>query len=396
MTPPPDYLDPSMVIKTEGMEKLLGTAESYFSTMPDPSHLFAKPYASIEEAPEILVSLGQLLACFKPLPDQVVLDFGAGSCWTSRALAQLGVEVIACDASETALRFGRQLFERFPVVGDQPSPTFLHFDGYKLDIGDESVDAVCCFDAFHHVPNPEEVLTEFFRILRPGGVAAFSEVGEHHSHTLVAQREMRSWGVLENDIVLCELWPAMERIGFESIQVNVFSTASCLLPLASFEDFVAGGGAASSAYLETTRRSLADRRMFVIRKPGQLPIDSRQTDGLDGTLSLASVATRLEGDDWKVSGTLEAENIGEAAWRPSGARVGGVSVGIRIPGAALVDVGRIPVGDGDPTPPGDKREISFDISLQASSFGDSDVLELALVSDGVTWFGPALTVRLRG
>ena len=39
----------------------------------------------------------------------------------------------------------------------------LPFDGHRLELDDESVDRVACNDAFHHVPNPGEVLAEFAR-----------------------------------------------------------------------------------------------------------------------------------------------------------------------------------------------------------------------------------------
>jgi 2-polyprenyl-3-methyl-5-hydroxy-6-metoxy-1,4-benzoquinol methylase len=53
-----------------------------------------------------------------------ILDFGAGSCWSSRYLTQLGLEVIALDVSASVLKIGQELFARHPVFGNQPSPQF--------------------------------------------------------------------------------------------------------------------------------------------------------------------------------------------------------------------------------------------------------------------------------
>jgi len=95
-----------------------------------------------------------------------VLDFGAGTCWLSRLLNQLQYVTIACDASLSALDIGRRLFRDYSVIGHPlAEPRFLHFDGYTIDLPDKSVDRIIRFDMFHHIPNQDEVLREFSRVL---------------------------------------------------------------------------------------------------------------------------------------------------------------------------------------------------------------------------------------
>ena len=79
----------------------------------------------------------------------------------------MGCQVVACDVSQAAFDLGRRLFDEQPLpVPAIAAPRFLHFDGRKLDLPDASVDRIVCFDAFHHVPNQEEVLAELARAWR--------------------------------------------------------------------------------------------------------------------------------------------------------------------------------------------------------------------------------------
>lgn len=203
---------------------------------------------------------------------------------------------------------------------------------------------------------------------------------------------MRLYGVLENDIVLSELGPKMQQLGFEDLRVNVFSTGAYLVPCPVFDDFLAGGEACGS-YLEMTRRVLEDRRMFFVRKPGTVALDSRQSVGLDGEVSVVSAKVRAEGEGgWKVSGVLTVRNTGAAYWWPSGARLGAVMVGIRVPGARQVDVGRVDIGARDGVDPGESRQVAFGLELGKAALEGCErpvLLEVALVSEKVAWFGTA-------
>lgn len=51
-------------------------------------------------------------------------------------------------------------------------PVFLPFDGIRLNLPDHSMDRVVVNDAFHHIPNVGDVLKEFYRVLKPGGLVS--------------------------------------------------------------------------------------------------------------------------------------------------------------------------------------------------------------------------------
>ena len=98
--------------------------------------------------------------------DAVVCDIGSGSGRLTLPLANLGLEVVATDVSEEMLRLARQ---RAIAAGVDSRTTFLLADAERLPLGDGLFDATTCFGMLHHVPNPEVVVREAGRILRPGG-----------------------------------------------------------------------------------------------------------------------------------------------------------------------------------------------------------------------------------
>ena len=199
-----ELIDAEELARGYSVVQLAETAEEYFASVTDWTYHLSKPLGSIAEAPTILSHFGAMLSALRLEVGLDVLDFGAGSCWTSRMLTQLGCHVVACDVSSTALAMGRRLFELQPPLGPG-TVRFLRFDGTTIDMPDGSVDRISCMDAFHHVPNWEEVLAEFQRLLRPGGRAVLAESGPDHSRTAQAQSEMRNFTVVERDVVVEDL-----------------------------------------------------------------------------------------------------------------------------------------------------------------------------------------------
>ncbi|GAB1254831.1 hypothetical protein Defa_23180 [Desulfovibrio sp. TH_2024_36128] len=45
----------------------------------------------------------------------------------------------------------------------------IYYDGQTIPLDDASIDSVLSTQTLEHVPNPEQIVTEWARILRPGG-----------------------------------------------------------------------------------------------------------------------------------------------------------------------------------------------------------------------------------
>ena len=221
----PDMIDPKQLMKELTVAELCQTAEEFYRNLPYPTVQSVQPFDSTTEAPQLLYRMGLLLSGLRLGKSMVVLDFGAGACWFSRHLNQMQCITISVDVSRTALELGKKLFDESPIVGEYlRPPRFLVFDGERLDVADESVERIICFDVFHHVPNQEQILREFYRVLKPGGIAGFAEPGLRHSQSAVAQHAMHTYRVLENDISLHEIWKMADAIGFDDLRVKLVTS----------------------------------------------------------------------------------------------------------------------------------------------------------------------------
>lgn len=382
------FIDVRDLMAASSVEEHCQLAEGYFARLKDWTYHLAKPFGNFEEAPQLLINFAVVLQGLKLCPGLTVLEFGAGTCWAARMLTQLGCKVIACDVSVAALQIGRELYTRSPPAGDQPAPEFLLFDGHRIDLADASVDRVICLDAFHHVPNPSEVLLELGRVLAPGGTAGFAEPGPEHSKTAQSQYEMRTAGVIENDIRIEEIWRMAQPAGFTDLKLAVFLLEPLLLGMREFEEFLRGGRGSINQFTKGTRAFMQTQRNFFLYKGPPAPRDSRYRHGLTGRISLSPAAiTVREGEPVKLNAIVT--NDSESVWLPVSVGAGAVMLGCHVhyaDGSVFREsyqwVALTP-GEGRKIAPGET--VAVDVELAPFPPG-SYVLEFDLVSNNVCWF----------
>lgn len=394
-----EFIDVRKLINELSVEELCQTAEEFFARLNNWDYLHSKPFAAVNETPELLVCLAQVIQGLNLLPDMTILDFGAGSCWTSRFLSQLGLKVIALDVSASALEIGQELYRRHPVIGNQPAPQFLKFDGYRFELADESVDRISCWDAFHHVPNQRQVIKEMGRVLKQGGIAGFSEPGPDHSKAAQSQYEMRTNRVIENDINIREIWSEAQAAGFTEMKVALFNPNPFLLRPEEFEAFLSGEDA-GERYVAETRQQVKHRRVFFLFKgKSTAPSDSRQREGLLAELQVELASPRIVvGEKLHLKAVIK--NAGSTVWLPTTARIGAVHFGIHLfdERGILIDLDyfrhNLTPGEGREILPGETIEISTEVPMPATG---AYILQCDLVSEAVCWFehNGSPTVRLR-
>jgi len=319
-------IDVREMIATTSIEDLNRTAETYFASLTDWNHHLAKPFNNPDETPTLLLDVAMLLQGLRLTAGTRVLEFGAGTGWLSRFLTQLGCRVTLLDVSPTALRIARELYDRHPVIGERPTPVFLPFDGRRIDLPDASVDRIVSFHAFHHAANPDAMLQEFGRVLAPGGIAAFAEPGPRHAERPQSQFEMRTYGVVENNVDVHAIWRQAQTCGFTDLKLVVYHPPPFHVSLEDYEDLLAAGPTLDR-WNASTRGVLRHIRNFFLYKGPPAPTDSRSTAGLRCAIH-AELTSPPGSQPLVVDATVK--NTGEALWLAPGIEVGAVELGAHL------------------------------------------------------------------
>lgn len=95
--------------------------------------------------------------------DIKIADIGCGAGFLSNHLSKSFSEVNGLDASESTL----QIAKTKDITG---KVNYTLGDAYNLPYANNSMDVVCAMDFLEHVEDPERVVKECSRILKPGGL----------------------------------------------------------------------------------------------------------------------------------------------------------------------------------------------------------------------------------
>jgi ubiquinone/menaquinone biosynthesis C-methylase UbiE/uncharacterized protein (DUF3820 family) len=310
----PTFSEAELLARTEEFNR---NAERHWEAIAGESagrgHVLNKPLSTVQDTGAILYRLGLVLTELRLGIGHTVLDFAAGSCWLASYLNRLRCRTVAIDVSPTALELGRELFRLDPRHRLDLDPQFLAYDGHRIPLPDASVDRVACFDAFHHVPNQDEVLRELFRVLRSGGRVVFAEPGEGHSHMDQSLFEMERYGVLENDLHLEDVLAKARAAGFTDAYVKPYPDPSAITLRADDHlKFMRGNDAVFPTHV--VRDSLRHFFVFVLTK-GEEVFDSRSPRVLRAEIALLDPGQLLSGRAGTVvPASVRIRNTGDSRW----------------------------------------------------------------------------------
>lgn len=296
-------------------------AEDYFAKFPNPDFLLNKPFGDVAGLPKHLMNVGILISAARIAPGDVVAELGAGSCWLSHMLNRYGCRTASIDVSSSALDLGRKLFETDPFTNWDLEPRFLTYDGRVLPLDTASCDRIVISDAFHHVPNQRDLLTEMHRVLRSDGIVAMSEPGEGHGEAEHSLKEARDYGVLENELVLEDLAALARECGFARVNVVVQS------PLIETEVEAQGlgafmGGRGFARYWNQFCRALQQHHYIVCYKAPPVPTTRRPAQ-LRARIEIIGTSPETAAVGSPIHLRLRVTNYGETVWLGGDAPRGG-------------------------------------------------------------------------
>jgi len=304
--------DAALIARTEDYN---AAAERYFREFPNPDYLLDKPYSETHATAKHLIDVGVLMDAMRLRPGDVVAELGAGSCWLSYALNRFGCRTIALDVSATALALGRRLFEQGARTRWDLDPQFVAYDGHTLPLPSASCDRVVINDAFHHIPNQREVLSEIYRVLKADGVLAMAEPGRGHGDADQSRRETMHAGVLENELALEDVAALAMSCGFT--RVNVVLTAPLVkqeIPASELGAFMGGRG--FSAYWKAFCSALEQHHYVLCYKGLAMATTARPSRLVARLEVIAGSDIRCRIDE-PVTVTVRVTNIGDTAWLAS-------------------------------------------------------------------------------
>jgi ubiquinone/menaquinone biosynthesis C-methylase UbiE len=95
------------------------------------------------------------------------LDIGCGPGIITNRLAQACDKVIGIDLDKKAILYGREHQMRSNLQ-------FLVGSISHLPLPSQNFDTVICAQVYEHVPDPQQLVSEIWRVLKPGGLCFFS------------------------------------------------------------------------------------------------------------------------------------------------------------------------------------------------------------------------------
>ena len=135
--------------------------------------LYAPRYDRIkqfDEAADLALISQPLMARIQPQADPLILDVATGTGRLPLFMARnarFQGQVIGLDASQRMLNIARHKIAAEHFEG---FVSLMRGDAMELPFANDGFDVVTCLEALEFMPDPQRVLNEMARVLRPGGL----------------------------------------------------------------------------------------------------------------------------------------------------------------------------------------------------------------------------------
>ncbi len=179
--------------------------EKFWTQKKDPSQIY-------DNSGRIPAAVFEVLGNVK---GKRVLEVGAGTGRDSFTLAKAGATVFVLDYADAAIDIVKRLNQQneakvIPVQGD----------AFALPFADNSIDIVFHQGLLEHFRDPEGIVAENFRVLKPGGIAVIDVPQRWHIYTVIKHIliALDAWFAgWETEFSLRQLKKLAQKYGFEVI-----------------------------------------------------------------------------------------------------------------------------------------------------------------------------------
>jgi SAM-dependent methyltransferase len=200
---------PSCCAPDEGMA-------SYAERLYSPEELAGLP----ESVTGFTLGCGNPTAIAELKPGEVVLDLGSGGgidCFLAAQKVGATGKVIGLDMTQEMIKLARRNAKKMGVT----NVDFRYGEMEEMPIPDESVDVIISNCVINLSPDKDAVFTEAYRVLRPGGRLAISDIVTNGELPEFIRKSEDAWyscvsGALDEAVYLDKI----EAAGFTDIEVT--------------------------------------------------------------------------------------------------------------------------------------------------------------------------------